>query len=184
MVLSGTTRVSRYPKKHSATHNYHGHESFLICFFHLIWSIAPSLFNPHSWQSFHNLSPSFPWSISWPGTLHFILHTFLHQSLSSFCNTCPYHCNTSKQSNLNNKYIFQQQETCLFTGRVLCPRVQSSLLAALHCRKHCNSCHHAPKYNPILALCSELQNSLEAFWINRAVMCAESGQIQNMYSNQ
>ena len=29
---------------------------------------------------FHNLSPSFLWSTSWPGTLHFILHTFLHPS--------------------------------------------------------------------------------------------------------
>jgi len=27
---------------------------------------------------FHNLSPSFLWSTSWPYTLHFILHTFLH----------------------------------------------------------------------------------------------------------
>jgi len=27
---------------------------------------------------FHNLSPSFLWSTSWPGTLRFILHTFLH----------------------------------------------------------------------------------------------------------
>jgi len=26
----------------------------------------------------HNLSPSFLWSTSWPGTLNFILHTFLH----------------------------------------------------------------------------------------------------------
>jgi len=26
---------------------------------------------------FHNLSPSFLWSTSWPGTLHFILHTLL-----------------------------------------------------------------------------------------------------------
>ena len=26
----------------------------------------------------HNLCPSFLWSSSWPGTLHFILHTFLH----------------------------------------------------------------------------------------------------------
>jgi len=44
---------------------------------------------------FHNLSPSFFWSTSWPGTLHFILHTFLNfftQSLS-FCSTCPYHRN-------------------------------------------------------------------------------------------
>jgi len=27
---------------------------------------------------FHNLSPSFLWSTSWPGTLHFLLNTFLH----------------------------------------------------------------------------------------------------------
>jgi len=27
---------------------------------------------------FHNLTGSFLWSTSWPGTLHFILHTFLH----------------------------------------------------------------------------------------------------------
>ena len=27
---------------------------------------------------FYNLSPSFLWSASWPCTLHFILHTFLH----------------------------------------------------------------------------------------------------------
>jgi len=39
----------------------------------------------------HNLSLSPLWSTSWSGTLHFILHTFLHfftQSLSSFRNTC------------------------------------------------------------------------------------------------
>jgi len=42
---------------------------------------------------FDNLSPSFLWSTSWPGALNFILHTFLHQSLSSFRNTCQYHCN-------------------------------------------------------------------------------------------
>ena len=27
---------------------------------------------------FYNLSPSFLWSTSWPGTHHFILYTFLH----------------------------------------------------------------------------------------------------------
>ena len=43
------------------------------------------------WQSFlHNLCPWPLWSISWPGTLHFILHT---KSLSSFRGTCPYHRN-------------------------------------------------------------------------------------------
>jgi len=41
---------------------------------------------------FHDLFPSFLWSTSWSGTLHFILHTFLHPIIASFHNTCPYHC--------------------------------------------------------------------------------------------
>ena len=59
---------------------------------HLSWSsIVPYLLHPSTTihgilpvQStylrilFHNLSPSFLWSTSWLGTLHFILHTFLH----------------------------------------------------------------------------------------------------------
>jgi len=38
--------------KHSPTHTYRGHQSFLICFVHLIRSMASSVFNPHAWQSF------------------------------------------------------------------------------------------------------------------------------------
>jgi len=37
-ILSRTTRVSRYQKKHSPTHTYRGHHSSLICFLHLLWS--------------------------------------------------------------------------------------------------------------------------------------------------
>ena len=33
---------------------------------------------------FDNLSPSFLWSTFWPGTLHFILHTFLHPIIVFF----------------------------------------------------------------------------------------------------
>jgi len=40
----GTTRVSRYQKKHLPTHTYHGHQSSLICFLHLLRSMASSLF--------------------------------------------------------------------------------------------------------------------------------------------
>ena len=70
-ILSGKTRVSWYQKKHSPTHTYRGHQSSLICFIHLHPSFhCLTVF-------FHNLSPSFLWSTSWPGTLHFILHTFL-----------------------------------------------------------------------------------------------------------
>ena len=49
--LSGTTRVSRYQKKHSPTHHPDHHPIF-ISFFHLPWSIASSLFTLPSWQSF------------------------------------------------------------------------------------------------------------------------------------
>jgi len=38
---------------------------------------------------FHNLSPSFLWSTSWPGTLHFILHTFLHPIIVFFSQHMP-----------------------------------------------------------------------------------------------
>jgi len=44
----------------------------------------------------HNLYPGFLWSTSWSGTMHFLIHTFLHPvTLSSFCSTrpCPYHRN-------------------------------------------------------------------------------------------
>jgi len=47
-VLSGTTRMSRYQKKHSLTHTYRGHQSSLISFFHLSRSITSSLFNLHA----------------------------------------------------------------------------------------------------------------------------------------
>jgi len=48
--------VSRYQKKHSPTHTYHGHQSSLMCFLHLLWSMASSLFNLHAWQSFSTIS--------------------------------------------------------------------------------------------------------------------------------
>jgi len=49
--LSGTTRVSRYQKKHSPTHHPDRHPVFII-FFHLLRSIACSLFKLRAWQSF------------------------------------------------------------------------------------------------------------------------------------
>ena len=38
---------------------------------------------------FHNLSPSFLWSASWPDTLHFTLHTFLHPIVVLFSQHMP-----------------------------------------------------------------------------------------------
>ena len=55
-IFSGTTRVSQHQKKHSPTHNYRGHQLSLICFIHLLWSMASSLFNLCVWQSFSTIS--------------------------------------------------------------------------------------------------------------------------------
>jgi len=38
---------------------------------------------------FHNLCPSFLWSTSWPGTLHFMLHTFRHPIIVFFSQHMP-----------------------------------------------------------------------------------------------
>jgi len=72
-ILSGTTRVSRYQKKHSPTHTHRGHQSSPSTTIHGILPIQSTCFTVF----FHNHFPSFLWSTSWSGTLHFILHTFL-----------------------------------------------------------------------------------------------------------
>jgi len=74
---------------------------------HLSWSsITPYLLRPSDTihgilcvQStrltvyFHNLCLSYLWSTSWPDTLHFILHTFLHPIIVFFSQhmTIPSH---------------------------------------------------------------------------------------------
>ena len=56
LTLSRTTRVSRYQKKHSRTHNHCGHQSSLICFLHLLRSMASSLFNLGTLESLSTVS--------------------------------------------------------------------------------------------------------------------------------
>jgi len=63
--LSGTTRASRYQKKHSPTHHPDHHPIF-ISFFHLLRSIASSLFKLHAWQVFCTTS------------LHTVYYTWKH----------------------------------------------------------------------------------------------------------
>ena len=60
----------------------HGHQLSLIHGNLPVQSTRPTVF-------FHNLSPSFLWSTSWPGTLHFILHTFLHPVIVFFSQHVP-----------------------------------------------------------------------------------------------
>jgi len=76
------TRVSQYQKKHSPIHTYHGHQSSLICFIHLIRSIASSLFNLSTWQSF-------PQSLSKFSLVYlFAWHPPLHTAYISSPNHC------------------------------------------------------------------------------------------------
>jgi len=89
--LSGTTRVSQYQKKHSATHHPDHHSTF-ISFFHLLRSIASSLFKLRGWQSFCTTSfhVLFGLPLGLEPSTSYSIH-FFTQSLSSFRNTCPYH---------------------------------------------------------------------------------------------
>jgi len=92
-MLSGTTRLSRYQKKHSPTHAYHRHQSSLICSsiscdpWHPPCSIyVPDSLFPQTPQVFFGLPLVLAPSVSY--SIHFFI-----QLLSSFCGTCPYHRN-------------------------------------------------------------------------------------------
>jgi len=55
-ILSGTTQVSQYQKKHSPTHTCRGHQLTPICLLHLLRSTASSPFNLRARQSFSTIS--------------------------------------------------------------------------------------------------------------------------------
>jgi len=90
-ILSGTIWVSRYKKKHAPTHTCRGHQSTLICFIHILWSMASSLFNPCTWQLFpQSLSKfSLVYLLAW----HPVLHT-PYISSPSHCPLFTTHANT------------------------------------------------------------------------------------------
>jgi len=62
-----------------------------ICFLHLLWSMVSSLFNPRALQSLSTISLQvfFGLALSWPSTLHFTLHTFLHPISIFFSQHMP-----------------------------------------------------------------------------------------------
>jgi len=86
-------RVSRYQKKHSPTH-HPNHHPVLISFFHLLRSIASSLFKLRAWQSFCTTSVHvlFGLPLGLEPSTSYSIHTF-NQSMSSFRDTCLYHRN-------------------------------------------------------------------------------------------
>jgi len=78
------------PEETSPTHTYPDHRPSFISFLHLLRSIASSLFNLRAWQSFCTISVQVFFGLPlWPGTLHFILHTFLHPIIVFFSQHMP-----------------------------------------------------------------------------------------------
>jgi len=122
-ILSGTSRVSRYQKKHSPTHIYRGHQSSLICFIHLIWSTESSLFNLQAWQSFP-------------------------QSLSKFCLVYllawhpPFH--TPYISSPNRCLLFAAHAHTIATCFAVVPRLSSNLSLSLNPLFGTQSCSFTP----------------------------------------
>jgi len=93
-ILTGTTRVSRYQKKHSPLTPIMiiGHSLSASSIYYNPWHPPCSNYVPESLFP-QSLTPSFIQPTIWPVTLNFILHIFSSPDQSSFCSTCPYHSN-------------------------------------------------------------------------------------------
>ena len=112
-LLSGTTRVGRYQKKHSPTHTHPDHRTSFIVF--LQRSMASTLFILRAWQSSRTISLQvlFGLPLGLGPSTSYSIHFFI-QSSSSFRSTYQYQrslfcCNTSAMSSipsLSTPYVF------------------------------------------------------------------------------
>ena len=105
-LLSGTTRVSRYQKKHSPTHTLPDHRTSFIIFLHLQQSMASSLFSLRARQSSQttSLQVLFGLPLGLGTSTSYSMH-FFTQSSSSFRSTCPcqrslFCCDTNAMSSM------------------------------------------------------------------------------------
>ena len=105
-LLSGTTWVGRYQKKHSPTHTHPDHRTSFIIFLHLQRSMASSFFSLWAWQSSRTtpLQVLFGLPLGLGPSASYSMH-FFTQSSSSFRSTCPYHrslfcCSTNAMSSI------------------------------------------------------------------------------------
>ena len=85
---------------------------------------ASSLFNPHTWLSFSTISLEvfFGLPLGLAPSTSYSIHFFTH-SLSSFRNTCPYHCNQfrcSTKTKSSNPSLSQS-----FTWNSVCPLIDN-----------------------------------------------------------
>ena len=128
---SGTTWLGRYQKKHSHSHTHPDHRTSFINFFHLLRSIAFSLFRVRAWQSFSTNSLQVLFGLP-PGLGPFTSYSmhFLTQSSSTFCSTCPYHrslfcCNTNAMSSIPSLSLSSLLGDLSFS---LTPHIQLTIL--------------------------------------------------------
>ena len=105
-LLSGTTRVDRYQKKHSPTHTHTDHRTSFIIFLHFQRSMESSLFSIGAWQSSRttSLQVLFGLPLGLGPSASYSMH-FFTQSSSSFRSTCPYQrslfcCSTNAMSSI------------------------------------------------------------------------------------
>ena len=90
-IMSRTTQVSWYQKKHSPTHTYRGHQSSLIHFIKYDPQRSPcSIYVPDNLSTISQFFVGLPVGLA-PSTSYSI--HFFTKSLSSFHSICPYHCN-------------------------------------------------------------------------------------------
>jgi len=88
-ILFGTTRVSRYQKKHSSTHTYRG-SSIVPYLLHLSTTIHGILRVQSTRLTvfFHNLSPCFIWSLGLAPFTSYSVHFFTNYCLLLWCSVC------------------------------------------------------------------------------------------------
>ena len=105
-LLSETTRVGQYQKKHSPTHTHPDHRTSFIIFLHLQWSMTSSLFSLRAWQSSRTTTVQvlFGLPLGLGPSTSYSIHFFTQSSLS-FCSTCPHEpslfcCNTNAMSSI------------------------------------------------------------------------------------
>ena len=122
-LLSGTTRVGQYQKKHSPTHTHPGHRTSFIIFLHLQRSMASFLFSLRAWQSSRttSLQVLFGLPLGLGPSTSYSMHFFTQSS--SFRSTYPYQrslfcCNTNVMSSipslsLSSLSVSVEYYTCL-----------------------------------------------------------------------
>jgi len=92
--LSWITYVGQYQKKQSPIHTHPDHQTSFVNFLYLLQCVASlsSFFKLHAWKFFSSTSLQvlFGLPLGLQPCISYTIH-FFTQSLSSFCNACPYH---------------------------------------------------------------------------------------------